>query len=228
MMRTSPCIDQGNSFDLKFLLPAAIAIEVAKNWNLAFPQLSGSVRNFIVNEFCRWRSRVHAFAPLDAQQHHTDFYFKTGQLISLPVFLKMSPSQQLFCLAAMYQWTFYDPRGRVDPMDLKIFPELPFGPYRVDFVLEYSPKQQQLIVECDGHEFHEKTKEQVAKDKKRNRYFTASSLHFVHFTGSEIWRDPTGCAKEAIGLLDGCDRRGIFQWITGGAQETNNDLSKTI
>lgn len=53
-----------------------------------------------------------------------------------------------------------------------------------------------VAVECDGHDFHEKTKEQAIRDKKRNRDFIAAGVPVLHFTGREIWRDPSRCVGE--------------------------------
>lgn len=53
-----------------------------------------------------------------------------------------------------------------------------------------------VAVECDGHDFHEKTKEQAIRDKKRDRDFIAAGVPVLHFTGREIWRDPSRCVGE--------------------------------
>lgn len=53
-----------------------------------------------------------------------------------------------------------------------------------------------LIVECDGHEFHAATKQQVARDRAKDRAATLAGRDYFRFTGSEIWRDPWGCAKQ--------------------------------
>lgn len=74
--------------------------------------------------------------------------------------------------------------------------------YRVDFCIEYIlPKVFKLVVECDGHEYHEKTKEQAAKDKKRDRQLIKEGYHVIHFTGSEIYKDPYSCMKYVLDLL---------------------------
>lgn len=69
------------------------------------------------------------------------------------------------------------------------------GSYRADFmILVRGPKgAKKIAVECDGHDFHEKTKEQAAKDKKRDRDFLLSGVHVMRFTGSEIWKDGLLC-----------------------------------
>ena len=68
------------------------------------------------------------------------------------------------------------------------------GPYRADILIEEDGRF--LVVECDGAEFHAVTKEQVERDKRRDRYCAAKGLCVMRFSGSEITRDPRGCAAE--------------------------------
>lgn len=53
-----------------------------------------------------------------------------------------------------------------------------------------------VIVECDGHAWHEKTKEQAAKDKRRDRFLLSQGWPVMRFTGSEIYADAAGCAEQ--------------------------------
>ena len=69
---------------------------------------------------------------------------------------------------------------------------------RVDFAIAGS---RNLIIEADGHDFHERTKEQSAADKKRDRDLTALGWTPIRFTGSEIHRDALECASEVMRLL---------------------------
>ncbi|MBS6461651.1 MAG: DUF559 domain-containing protein [Clostridium sp.] len=60
--------------------------------------------------------------------------------------------------------------------------------YRVDFFF-IIPHEQGIIIECDGHDFHEKTKEQAKYDKQRDRFLMSKGYKVLHFTGSEIYND---------------------------------------
>jgi very-short-patch-repair endonuclease len=75
--------------------------------------------------------------------------------------------------------------------------------YKVDFLLVavYKDELKFLIVECDGHEFHEKTKKQVEYDKQRERSLIKLGYKIVRFSGSEIYKDHIKCAKEALNIL---------------------------
>jgi very-short-patch-repair endonuclease len=55
---------------------------------------------------------------------------------------------------------------------------------------------QFLAVECDGHEFHEKTKAQAARDRARDRALLLRGIPSMRFTGSEVWRAPYECVVQ--------------------------------
>ena len=68
--------------------------------------------------------------------------------------------------------------------------------YRADFFLHDGQAKIKVIIECDGHNFHEATKEQAAHDKKRDRLFTKHKYCVLRYTGSEIYADPFKCAED--------------------------------
>lgn len=83
------------------------------------------------------------------------------------------------------------------------------GPYRLDFLFgavlydEIGPRAQCLLaVECDGHAYHERTKEQAAHDRTRDRALQADGLAVFRFTGSQLYNDPLGCAAEIYSFMD--------------------------
>jgi len=79
------------------------------------------------------------------------------------------------------------------------------GRFRVDFLLECDGVR--LVVECDGHDFHERTKKQAARDRSRDRWLLSQGIPVMRFTGSEIYADVLTCAREAIEHIDkiACD-----------------------
>lgn len=96
---------------------------------------------------------------------------------------------------------------QVGPTPIGIMVQAQVGKYRADLVLYgISVKSDEpskwlrvpLVVECDGHDFHEKTKEQAKRDKRRDRDLMSKGFHVLRFTGSEIFNAPKGCADEAV------------------------------
>lgn len=97
------------------------------------------------------------------------------------------------------------------------------GPFRADFMLTwvnegYPPDHEplervDLVIECDGHDFHERTPEQAERDRSRDRWMLAEGFTVIRFTGAEIVRNPVACAFESVNHLV---RLAGFQ--EGGAQ----------
>lgn len=74
--------------------------------------------------------------------------------------------------------------------------------YRLDFLVVMNGRaldtkdEPMFAVECDGHEFHERTKEQAARDRKRDRDIQAAGIPILRFTGSEIFNNLDACQDE--------------------------------
>jgi very-short-patch-repair endonuclease len=76
--------------------------------------------------------------------------------------------------------------------------------YRVDFAfigrrMEAGRDDMPIVrvaVELDGHDFHERTKEQASRDKRRDRIFASNGWTVLRFTGSDVYRDPAAVLSE--------------------------------
>lgn len=87
---------------------------------------------------------------------------------------------------------------------LKYAQQQPVGNYRADFlfsILDKDGSQKGLVVEVDGHDFHERTKAQAARDKARDRWMTSEGYQVMRFTGSEVYANPFKCAQEVANQL---------------------------
>ena len=117
-----------------------------------------------------------------------------------------SPIEKLMCASLsfglhasntgmMLHSAFYKPQG-----DVHIQPQAQLGDYRVDFALVANERwasdlnvEAKIVIECDGHDFHERTKEQAERDRSRDRVLTTMGWTVLRFTGREIVRDPMAC-----------------------------------
>jgi very-short-patch-repair endonuclease len=74
--------------------------------------------------------------------------------------------------------------------------------FRVDFMVSVqnsrTGKYHHLVIECDGHDFHERTKDQAKKDRSRDRRLQELGYTIYRFTGSEIFNDPISCVSTII------------------------------
>lgn len=81
--------------------------------------------------------------------------------------------------------------------------EVEVGQYSADFGVTARCKggnTSRIAIECDGHNFHERTPAQARHDRSRDRYFSELGIWPVRFTGDEIRASPQGCAIEALAL----------------------------
>lgn len=84
-----------------------------------------------------------------------------------------------------------------------VSPQFTIGKYRVDFLIQYTdgPQPNQVVVELDGHAFHDKDKAQRAYEKGRDRYLVANGYRVLHYTGSEVVSDPYKVAYDALDII---------------------------
>jgi very-short-patch-repair endonuclease len=100
----------------------------------------------------------------------------------------------------------------MDLGDLQVFPQYEMtadgARYRADFYIQvgvFRPgvdKNPTMVVECDGHDFHERTKEQAARDRQRDRAMQREGHTVLRFTGSEIFRSPAAVAEEIVDMAE--------------------------
>lgn len=125
-----------------------------------------------------------------------------------------SPIEDLFWIAlktlceANYEPFNPDPDGPNEwPHGVYLSPQTKLGTYTVDFVVSREPflevqRCQPIIVELDGHAFHDKDKKQRAYEKARDRYLVKHGYRVLHYTGSEIVADPFRAAHEVLVMLN--------------------------
>lgn len=102
-------------------------------------------------------------------------------------------------------------RFSYDPNVIYIYPQISLPGCRVDFmcymraetIFNEDKHNRFLAIECDGHDFHEKTKAQAIRDKSRDRTLLINGIPSMRFTGSEIWKDPFACVSEVDKFFSG-------------------------
>lgn len=98
---------------------------------------------------------------------------------------------------AFYRCFLYVASGVPERMKIEIQSQVVIGEYRVDFLLLTPNGRNLCVIECDGHDFHERTKEQAARDKSRDRDLLMAGLPVLRYTGSEVYQRPFECALTA-------------------------------
>jgi Uncharacterized protein conserved in bacteria len=167
-----------------------------------------------------WKSEIEALAAREA-----DFYRQT-QIDFCAEWVRKceSPIEQIFA-AHLVNWAYLaEFRRQFDRVTLCDKPELvgkaqmtpapghclvsaqqSVGRYRVDFMAIAAARDSKhtcrVVVECDGHEFHERTKEQAKRDKSRDRVLAIQGFKVLRFTGSELCADPARCFADFEELI---------------------------
>jgi hypothetical protein len=84
-----------------------------------------------------------------------------------------------------------------------LIPQYKWRGYRIDFAMRLPQYRfKWLFIECDGHNFHERTKGQAASDRSKDRLIQASGFPILRFTGSEIYRDPGACGNAVFDFIE--------------------------
>jgi very-short-patch-repair endonuclease len=110
-------------------------------------------------------------------------------------------------------WTFSPGEGDALPHliihkndhEYAIWQQVPCAGYVLDFLVMASCGDDRFVpldVEIDGHDFHDRTKEQASHDRRRDRTLLKLGTRTIRFTGSDIFRDARACADEVYELLD--------------------------
>lgn len=111
-----------------------------------------------------------------------------------------SPAEELFALAMLIDSSLRYDQELNHWRDLEngivMAAQVEIGGYRADFVFNHS-----LVVEIDGHDFHDRDHEQASSDRKRDRDVLRSGYVVIRFTGSDVYNFPLRCVGEVVGLL---------------------------
>ena len=124
-----------------------------------------------------------------------------------------SPIEQMFLIALrlvaevnLVEMTI----GKIDPTgnpEFTVERQHSVRNYRVDFAIQHA--QKVVVVELDGHAFHDRDERQRRYEKQRDRLMAAQGYVVLHYTGAEIVKDPCAAALEAFNLASGRADAGI-------------------
>ena len=132
--------------------------------------------------------------------------FRLPEDIELGLEICESPIEKIFLLAfeivQKYKKTCFFINSQVEIEGTK-------KDYIADFVIEYDEicnpdfkKDFALIIECDGYNFHQKTKKQVEYDNNREYDLKMAGYQIIRFSGSEIYQKPIQCALKVFEYIE--------------------------
>ncbi len=118
----------------------------------------------------------------------------------------LTPIEQIFYLAwdiiqdRKDGYIYLNPQHEIQAGSHKYIADFCFEP-SIQFYEKYTNCSKRLVIECDGHDFHEKTKEQVKRDNGREYDLKMAGYDVLRFSGSEIYNTPYACAEKAINYI---------------------------
>ena len=123
-----------------------------------------------------------------------------------------SPIERMFIVAGLllnlidkpwFDFGLQGPQFDGSPYHSYVFTQEKIENYRVDFLVMGTGifDEVNIVVECDGHEFHERNATQAARDRQRDRRLQLLGYHILRFTGSELYNCSFACACEVARLL---------------------------
>lgn len=131
--------------------------------------------------------------------------YKPFEVYGLPGEIK-SPIEQMFYLAfSVINLEYYNGRYSIEPQfEIKVENKV----YYADFILSLNNNDKlMLIVECDGHDFHKLTKEQVKRDNERDLALKKSGYEVIRFSGSQLYENAWKCADDVCSFIQ--ERYGV-------------------
>lgn len=141
-----------------------------------------------------WEDTKNSF--LTIHESNANHYIEIAEKIE-------SPIEKIMYLTLSYL------KGLYGIFNIKVIRQAKIQKFRVDFLVKHNGKN--IVIECDGHEWHEKTKQQASKDKKRDRELQKLGYIVLRYTGSDIYANSTGAIDDLVVIL------GQPEWSKGGA-----------
>lgn len=198
-----------------------MADDIAKRLELSIAQEHAELLGRATNEELQQALRAPIWRLLvlrEVERAELEALERVRDIERLPL---ESPIEKLFLAAFLWDllnWRIVEIRDGMehwvavnstpDPVHMVIIPQAQIGSFRVDFLVRaYTeliagrPQVAQMVIECDGHDFHERTKQQARKDRSRDRLLQQQGFLIFRFTGSELWENPIRCASEAYRAL---------------------------
>ena len=113
-----------------------------------------------------------------------------------------SPIEQILCVALYIKTKgtlYFEPQMEINCGKKTYYADI--GIYGDEIVNSYLNDNFVLIIECDGYEFHQKTKKQVEYDNKREYDIKLLGYDILRFSGSEIYNDVDECVIKILNYI---------------------------
>lgn len=140
------------------------------------------------------REASKVYGDLMAQRHEQGL-----QVIGPAASRSESPIEAVFWI----WWQTFDtiapgPEG----LQFRLHPQFDVECEQTIYRLDFAVPEALVAIELDGHEFHEKTKEQVTYRNTRDRRLQALGWTVLHFSGSELFKGEAAVVSSVIEIVE--------------------------
>ncbi|MCK5605692.1 DUF559 domain-containing protein [Candidatus Pacearchaeota archaeon] len=144
-----------------------------------------------------------------------------SNMVDYPYTWGESPIEQLFLCALRFgaiagevsldKYVLRNEVEFIDGLEIKPQHEIIISPllkFRVDFLITFSQLEvggfssKSIVVELDGHKWHERNEEDRREEKMRERLIQRQGFHIYRFTGKEVTDNPFMCAEAVFSHFD--------------------------
>ncbi len=118
-----------------------------------------------------------------------------------------SPIEKIFMIAMNFVYILRADELKENDVGFFIFPQCEIECERKTFYSDFYicidriGEEVSVLVECDGHDFHQKTKKQVEYDNEREYEIKKQGYDILRFSGSQIYNNPFKCANDVFDYL---------------------------
>lgn len=141
--------------------------------------------------------------PLTQEMLYPDFWVDTS--IKSPIEQIFITAFSIYCKYTNKEEIYLLSQKEVTCNDKKYFVDFSFeaDDYLADLTLGNKIKNTnfKLAIECDGYEFHQKTKEQVKQDNEREFDLKMAGYDVLRFSGTQIFNNPIKCAEDTYNFI---------------------------
>lgn len=157
-----------------------------------------------MNDLDKIKDRVWDDFARTAQLHTESVVEKFAPLCESPIEVMLGSAIYLGCSIAAgpfdrTKMLRVQPEAEPEPYSGQwvLSPQFKWDRYRIDFAL-HTKLPYPIFIECDGHNFHERTKQDAQRDREKDRTIQAAGIPILRFTGSEIYNSPQACAFQVF------------------------------
>ena len=150
--------------------------------------------DYLFNDALHWQVEFHCFCndikDFKIRRNIANLY---SQKMTERIKLCKSPIERILYLICLR----FPPEVGLE----NIFLQYKIDKYFADIAIK-NTEGKIIIFEADGHDFHEKTKEQAKHDKERDRFLQSLGCKIYRFTGSEIYSNTLDVIIEVSTIIE--------------------------